>query len=78
MKRAENPRRFRVLAGLVLLMTAAAVGNVDPRKGRVTQNPTGGNRYSIEQEVQYRAAGHSGDHLSERRSQYRFGGLRNH
>ena len=33
MKRAENPRRFRVLAGLVLLMTAAAVGNVDPRKG---------------------------------------------
>jgi hypothetical protein len=30
-----------------------AVANVDPKKGRVTANPTSGSSYSIEQEVQY-------------------------
>jgi predicted Zn-dependent protease len=30
-----------------------ALANVDPKKGRVTANPTSGNSYTIEQEVDY-------------------------
>jgi len=37
---------------LAISIAAAAQVNVDPKKGRVTGNPTSGNRYSIEQEVQ--------------------------
>jgi hypothetical protein len=54
MKQIDISRRLRV--GAALLVLAAAVplfGNVDPKKGRVTENPTGGNSYSIEQEVDY-------------------------
>ena len=39
-----------VLVGVALL--GAAQANVDPKKGRVTANPTSGNRYTIEQEIQ--------------------------
>lgn len=54
MKRIESYRRIRTVIGLALLLaTASAFGNVDPKKGRVTANPTSGNSYSIEQEVQY-------------------------
>jgi hypothetical protein len=35
-----------------ILLLGAAQANVDPKKGRVTANPTSGNRYTIEQEVQ--------------------------
>jgi hypothetical protein len=47
-----------LLAGIALLtaIVIAAKGsvdpNVDPKKGRVTANPTSGNRYTIEQEIQ--------------------------
>jgi beta-barrel assembly-enhancing protease len=47
--------RHRFLCWLCVLATsavAAAQVNVDPKKGRVTDNPTSGNRYTIEQEVQ--------------------------
>ena len=37
--------------GLVLLLAAWALANVDPKKGRVTTNPPAG-RYTLEQEVQ--------------------------
>lgn len=40
-----------VLVGLSLI-SAWAQENVDPKKGRVTANPTEGNRYTIEQEIQ--------------------------
>jgi hypothetical protein len=54
MKQIDISRRVRI--GAALLVLAAAVplaGNVDPKKGRVTENPTGGNSYSIDQEVDY-------------------------
>ncbi len=35
-----------------LLLSAVTYANVDPKKGRVTDNPTSGNRYTIDQEVQ--------------------------
>jgi len=41
----------RVLA-LIFLLSTLAPANVDPKKGRVTENPTSGNRYTIDQEVQ--------------------------
>lgn len=41
----------RVLTCVVLL-AAFAHANVDPKKGRVTDNPTSGNRYTLDQEVQ--------------------------
>ena len=37
----------------MFLAAVFAFANVDPKKGRVTANPTSGNRYSIEQEVDY-------------------------
>jgi predicted Zn-dependent protease len=37
---------------LILCHAAPAQQNVDPNKGRVTANPSSGNQYSIEQEVQ--------------------------
>lgn len=37
---------------LTISVAAAAQTNVDPKRGRVTTNPTSGNRYTIEQEVQ--------------------------
>ncbi len=49
----KNSPRLRSILALLLMLTASAMGNVDPKKGRVTANPTNGNRYSIEQEVQY-------------------------
>lgn len=54
MKQIDISRRLRVGAALLVLAAAVPlVGNVDPKKGRVTENPTGGNSYSIEQEVDY-------------------------
>jgi hypothetical protein len=44
-------RSWAILLSLWLL-AAGAKANVDPKKGRVTTNPTSGNRYSIEQEIQ--------------------------
>jgi predicted Zn-dependent protease len=40
------------LLALLLVITQFAPANVDPKKGRVTDNPTSGNRYTIEQEIQ--------------------------
>jgi predicted Zn-dependent protease len=36
----------------IAFLTAWAQENVDPKKGRVTANPTSGNRHSLEQEIQ--------------------------
>ena len=49
-------RTARQTIALVLAMAIsglAVVQNVDPKKGRVTTNPTSGNSYTIEQEVDY-------------------------
>ena len=35
-----------------LLLSSIGYANVDPKKGRVTENPTSGNRYTIDQEIQ--------------------------
>lgn len=53
-----NPRsrRAQQITALLLTYTLAALpafANVDPKKGRVTTNPTSGNSYTIEQEVEY-------------------------
>ena len=48
----SRARRLAIFCVLIPLAAAAQTGNVDPKKGRVTANPTAGNRYSIEQEVQ--------------------------
>src|SRR3984885_3372696 len=43
------------LCAVLLSLSLVAAGtkeNVDPKKGRVTTNPTSGNRYTIEQEIQ--------------------------
>jgi hypothetical protein len=54
MRLAEHSSRFRsVVAVTLILTTLASFANVDPKKGRVTANPTSGNRYSLEQEVEY-------------------------
>lgn len=46
-------RRAVSIALLFSLSQPTAFANVDPKKGRVTTNPTGGNSYTIEQEVDY-------------------------
>jgi beta-barrel assembly-enhancing protease len=46
-------RRAASIALLFSLSQPAAFANVDPKKGRVTTNPTSGNSYSIEQEIDY-------------------------
>lgn len=49
----QGVRRF-VSATLILTLTCLPLlGNVDPKKGRVTDNPTSGNKYTLEQEVDY-------------------------
>lgn len=53
MKHDKHFRGTRVVALLILLTSAVLLANVDPKKGRVTANPTSGNRYSFEQEVDY-------------------------
>lgn len=54
MKQTAASRRLRAAAALVVVaMAVPLLGNVDPKKGRVTENPTAGNSYSIEQEVDY-------------------------
>jgi len=47
--------KFHRLCAVLLSLSLVAAGtkeNVDPKKGRVTTNPTSGNRYTIEQEIQ--------------------------
>jgi len=47
--------KFQRLCAVLLSLSLLAAGtkeNVDPKKGRVTTNPTSGNRYSLEQEIQ--------------------------
>jgi hypothetical protein len=47
---------FQQAVAIVLVLSLSqlpAFGNVDPKKGRVTTNPTSGNSYTIEQEVDY-------------------------
>jgi hypothetical protein len=46
-------RRAVAITLLFSLFQPAALANVDPKKGRVTANPTSGNSYTIEQEVDY-------------------------
>jgi beta-barrel assembly-enhancing protease len=46
-------RRSVAIAPLLATSIAPAFANVDPKKGRVTTNPTSGNSYTIEQEVDY-------------------------
>ena len=46
-------RRAVAIVLLYSLSQPAAFANVDPKKGRVTTNPTSDNSYSIEQEVDY-------------------------
>jgi beta-barrel assembly-enhancing protease len=49
------PGKFHRLCAILLSLSLIAAGtkeNVDPKKGRVTTNPTSGNRYTIEQEIQ--------------------------
>jgi hypothetical protein len=54
MKQTDIARRLRVAAALLVLAAAVPLlGNVDPKNGRVTENPTAGNSYSLEQEVDY-------------------------
>jgi predicted Zn-dependent protease len=52
MKPAHSSRS-RVIAFLLILSTVSLFANVDPKKGRVTANPTSGNRYSLEHELDY-------------------------
>jgi hypothetical protein len=47
--------KFHRLCAILLSLSLVGAGtkeNVDPKKGRVTTNPTSGNRYTIEQEIQ--------------------------
>jgi hypothetical protein len=49
----HGARQF-VSAALILKLTCfPLLGNVDPKKGRVTDNPTSGNEYTLDQEVDY-------------------------
>lgn len=54
MKAGTHTSLFRsTVAAALLFATLASFANVDPKKGRVTANPTSGNSYSLEQEVEY-------------------------
>jgi len=53
MKPAQHSSRLRSAVAVALILTLVAFANVDPKKGRVTANPSSGNRYSLEQEVDY-------------------------
>ena len=53
MPRRTSPIFLSSLFLATLCISALAQENVDPKKGRVTTNPTSGNRYSIEQEIQF-------------------------
>lgn len=54
MNRVVTSARQTIAIILVLAISGlASVENVDPKKGRVTTNPTSGNSYTIEQEVNY-------------------------
>ena len=44
--------RSTALALVLAIAAALAPANVDPKKGRVTANPTKGISYSLDQEVQ--------------------------
>lgn len=44
--------KLSLVLACVLLSVTLAQSNVDPKKGRVTDNPTSGNRYTLDQEVQ--------------------------
>jgi hypothetical protein len=49
----HGARQF-VSAALILTLTCLPLlGNFDPKKGRVTDNPTSGNKYTLDQEVDY-------------------------
>jgi hypothetical protein len=49
----QNATRRVIALTLALAVTASlSLANVDPKKGRVTDNPTKGNSYSLEQVVQ--------------------------
>jgi len=50
---ATSARPTIALVLALAISGLAVVENVDPRKGRVTNNPTSGNSYTIEQEVDY-------------------------
>src|SRR5215471_19875897 len=49
---ASSWRPATSLLACLLLLAELLLANVDPKKGRVTGNPTSGNRYTLEQEVQ--------------------------
>lgn len=49
---AGRARRNVALVLVFALAGMPAWGNVDPKKGRVTENPTEGNNYTIEQEIE--------------------------
>jgi predicted Zn-dependent protease len=46
------PRQAVALIAIVTIAVTPLFGNSDPNKGRVTANPTKGNKYTIEQDVQ--------------------------
>jgi len=50
--KAMSWRQFASLLASLLLLAQQLCANVDPKKGRVTDNPNSGNRYTIDQEVQ--------------------------
>lgn len=50
---SRRVQRTTVFVLIVTLLELPALANVDPKKGRVTTNPTSGNSYTIEQEVAY-------------------------
>jgi predicted Zn-dependent protease len=54
MKPSFQRARQLIFVALILALTCLPLlGNVDPKKGRVTDNPTSGNKYTLEQEVDY-------------------------
>jgi len=53
MRASRRCSLLRPVAALTVVLAAAYVcANVDPKNGRVTENPTSGNSYTIEQEVE--------------------------